>query len=110
MRTMALQRLLGPVRVIALMAFAGGCMHPAESPGASSLWWPSTASDSIRAVNAAKAELAETVHDGPWIVAAFVRDTGGVVISLAPVREGLGGGGQVRVSAKGDARVTELYQ
>jgi hypothetical protein len=49
MRTMTLRQLLGPFRVIALMALAGSRMHPAESNSASSLRWPSTASDSITA-------------------------------------------------------------
>jgi len=105
-----LPRLLRPCWAIALVAFAGSCMHPVESTGASTLRWPANASDSIRAVNAAKAELAKILHDGPWIVAAFVRDTGGVLIGLAPAQGGLGGGGRVRVTSNGDARVMDLSQ
>lgn len=79
-----------------------GCTHHHEaSTGEASVGWPSSAADSVRAVGAAQAELAKIVHDGPRVVAAFIRDTGGVLIDFSPdTKQSLCGGGRVRVTAR----------
>jgi hypothetical protein len=77
MRRWILPQTLGPGVLVGLVAVVSGCTHHhGASTGESSVRWPSSAADSVRAVGAAQAELANIVHDRPWVVAAFIRDTG----------------------------------
>lgn len=100
MRRRILWQRPGPGLLVGLSTFVGGCTHRAPPASDSSVHWRSSAADSLRAVSAAEAELAKIVHDGPWVVAAFVRDTGGVLIDFSPdTKETLGGGGRVRITA-----------
>ena len=111
MRAWNVPQRLGPGLLVGLTAFAGGCTHHEPPAGETDVLWPSRAADSVRAVAAARVELAKIVHDGPWVVAAFIRDTGGVLIDFAPdTKQTLGGGGRVRVTVKGAAAVMELFQ